>query len=427
MCLRFVYLLIVGMFSWLRLVGREEVWKDAEILLLRHQVGVLQRQQARKPRLTWADRALIGVIPKARRARLRLVVTPDTILRWHRGLLRRRWAARSRVGRSGRPATRRDIRRLVLRLARENPAWGYKRIRRLRRHGRAGRPVGQWLRMWLASRVSLRPATLRSYSAHVSDYLTLQLGQIPLHELTIAHVQRMFTALMRRVMICGRNMTPTTTARIHATLRAALNAAVRERHITDNPARYVQLPSARRPHAVVRTADQITEWERTGIRPAVAIWTSDQTARFLHEIAGHRLYAVYPPHRAARAAPRGGGRAAVVRSRPRPGRRHDPPPDATDRRHPGNLSAQDRAGPAIHRAGPHHRDRAALSPRPPAGRTLRPPHRRRRVLSSTSPAARLAQRRSPAPSPLSSPTTGCRRRCRASVRGRVRLPSRGRR
>ena len=74
---------------------------------------------------------------------LRLLITPDTILRWHRDLLRRRWAAKCRAGRSGRPVTRRDIRRLVLRLAGENPAWGYRRI-----HGELAvwvpvtRPVG---------------------------------------------------------------------------------------------------------------------------------------------------------------------------------------------------------------------------------------------------------------------------------------------
>jgi putative transposase len=98
-------------------------WKDAEILLLRHQLDVLQRKQVRRPRLRWSDRALIaalaGVIPKAQRAGLRLLVTPDTVVRWHRDLLRRRWAAKSRASRSGRPATRRDIRRLVLRLAGE--------------------------------------------------------------------------------------------------------------------------------------------------------------------------------------------------------------------------------------------------------------------------------------------------------------------
>src|SRR3954451_2486332 len=129
MCLRFVYVLVMGVFSWLRLAGRQEAWKDAEILLLRHQLGVLQRQQVRRPRLTWADRALIaalaGVVPKAQRAGLRLLVTPDTVVRWHRDLLRRRWVAKSRAGRSGRPATRGDVRGLVLRLAGENPGWGY--------------------------------------------------------------------------------------------------------------------------------------------------------------------------------------------------------------------------------------------------------------------------------------------------------------
>jgi putative transposase len=68
------------------------------------------------------------VIPRARRQRLRLLVTPDTILRWHRDIGRGRWAARSMRGKTGRPATRRNVRALVLRLARENPEWGYRRI-----------------------------------------------------------------------------------------------------------------------------------------------------------------------------------------------------------------------------------------------------------------------------------------------------------
>jgi hypothetical protein len=71
MCLRFVYLLVVSAFSWMRLARRQGTWKEAEILLLRHQLAVLQHQQVHRPRLTWADRALIaalaGVIPKARR------------------------------------------------------------------------------------------------------------------------------------------------------------------------------------------------------------------------------------------------------------------------------------------------------------------------------------------------------------------------
>ena len=107
MCLRFVFLLITRMTSWQRVSRREETWKTAEILILRHQLAVLQRRQPRRPGLNWADRALLaallGVIPKARRHRLWLLVTPDTILRWHRDIVRRRWAARSKSGRTGRP------------------------------------------------------------------------------------------------------------------------------------------------------------------------------------------------------------------------------------------------------------------------------------------------------------------------------------
>ena len=132
MCLRFVFLLITRLISWLRLSQRKETWKTAEILILRHQLTVLQRRQPCRPRLDWADRALLAtlfaVIPKARRQALRLLVTPDTVLRWHRDIVRRRWAARSMRGKTGRPAARRNVRALVLRLARENPGWGYRRI-----------------------------------------------------------------------------------------------------------------------------------------------------------------------------------------------------------------------------------------------------------------------------------------------------------
>jgi putative transposase len=91
MCLRLVFLLITRVASWLRLSRREEAWQTAEILILRHQLAVLQRRQPRRPHLNWADRALLAampsVIPKARRHGLRLLVTPDTILRWHRDIV----------------------------------------------------------------------------------------------------------------------------------------------------------------------------------------------------------------------------------------------------------------------------------------------------------------------------------------------------
>jgi transposase len=132
MCLRFVFILATRLAAWMRLSRREETWKTTEILILRHQLAVLQRRQPRRPKLNWADRALLaallGVIPKARRHGSRLLVTPDTILRWHRDIVRRRQAARSTRGRTGRPATRQNIRALALRLARENPEWGYRRI-----------------------------------------------------------------------------------------------------------------------------------------------------------------------------------------------------------------------------------------------------------------------------------------------------------
>ena len=132
MCLRFVFLLITRLAGWQRLSRREETWKTAEILILSHQLAVLQRRQPRRAKLNWADRALLAtllsVIPTARRHGLQLLVTPDTIMRWHRDIVRRRQAARSMRGNTGQPATRQNIRALILRLARENPGWGYRRI-----------------------------------------------------------------------------------------------------------------------------------------------------------------------------------------------------------------------------------------------------------------------------------------------------------
>ena len=114
MCLQFMFLLIMRLAAWLRLARREETWKTAEILILRHQLTVLQQRQPRRPNLNWADRALLAtllsVIPKAHRHGLRPLVTPDTILRWHRDIVRRRWTARSI---RGKPAGRRPARTSV--------------------------------------------------------------------------------------------------------------------------------------------------------------------------------------------------------------------------------------------------------------------------------------------------------------------------
>ena len=87
---------------------------------------------AGRARLTWPDRGwlalLAGTLPIGRLAVMRLIVTPGTIVCWHRAIVRRRWAHRSRRGRHGRPPTSRNVRSVVLRLARENESWGYRRI-----------------------------------------------------------------------------------------------------------------------------------------------------------------------------------------------------------------------------------------------------------------------------------------------------------
>jgi putative transposase len=131
--LRLAYLGLANTFALLRLLRMSNQDKDVEILALRHQIGGLQRQLGDiRVRFSAADRALLAALlhrlPRQVLHRLRLLVRPDTILRWHRDLLRRRHARMSRPKRPGRPRTIRSIRVLVLRMAKENPGWGYRRI-----------------------------------------------------------------------------------------------------------------------------------------------------------------------------------------------------------------------------------------------------------------------------------------------------------
>jgi transposase InsO family protein len=129
--LRLVYLTATTVFAFLRLLSGSDRDKEIEILVLRHQLTILQRQVA-KPVFTSGDRfvlaGLLGRLPGDRLRHFTLLVRPDTILRWHRDLLRRRHAAACTPRRRGRPRTISSVRLLVLRLARENPSWGYRRI-----------------------------------------------------------------------------------------------------------------------------------------------------------------------------------------------------------------------------------------------------------------------------------------------------------
>ncbi|MGN9787964.1 hypothetical protein ACTMTF_41555 [Nonomuraea sp. ZG12] len=134
MLFRLAYLAVTNTFAALRLLPMGDRDKDVEILALRHQITVLERQLGAdaRVRFTPEDRAFLAALltsmPREILRRLRLLVRPDTVLRWHRDLMRRGHARTCRPKRPGRPPTVRSIRTLILRLVRENPSWGYRRV-----------------------------------------------------------------------------------------------------------------------------------------------------------------------------------------------------------------------------------------------------------------------------------------------------------
>src|SRR5947207_15918783 len=123
---RFAYLVVLRVFGWLALLARSDRAKDTEILILRHQVAVLQRQ-VKAPRLSWADQAVMAalsrMLSRGQLGQLSLIISPRTLLRWHARLVRRHWTHPR--GAPGRPRTAKPVRALVLEMARDNPGWGY--------------------------------------------------------------------------------------------------------------------------------------------------------------------------------------------------------------------------------------------------------------------------------------------------------------
>jgi putative transposase len=125
--LKLIYVMFSKLLGWMVLRTRSDTTKEIEILVLRHQLAVLQRRTPRPP-VSWTDRAVIAALARLLpvRRRVGLLVTPATILRWHRLLVARRWT--TQPARPGRPAIPAGVRALAIRLATDNPTWGYRRI-----------------------------------------------------------------------------------------------------------------------------------------------------------------------------------------------------------------------------------------------------------------------------------------------------------
>jgi len=154
--------------------------------------------------------------------------------------------------------------------------------------------LARWLRYWLKlAEPGLRPSTVHSYRDHIERYLIPALGRITLADLTPRRLQAAFDLLARQRTRQGTRVAASTVDRVRATLRSALNAAVREGLLVGNPLAQVRIARPVRPHPVIWTDERVAAWRRDGIRPPVAVWTLRQLITFLNGVENDRLAALW--------------------------------------------------------------------------------------------------------------------------------------
>ena len=154
--------------------------------------------------------------------------------------------------------------------------------------------LARWLRYWLTlAEPNLRPSTIHGYRDHIDRYIIPSLGRINLADLTARRLQISFDLLARQRTAKGTPIAASTVDRIRATLRSALNSAVREGLIASNPMAQVRVARPVRPYPVIWTGERVAAWRRDGIRPPVAVWTLRQLITFLTGVEHDRLAALW--------------------------------------------------------------------------------------------------------------------------------------